>query len=314
MGEVASAPCRGVVLALILAFAVPASASSPEREAEDSSKSSASISPQSAKAAFESDIDAILSTIEKETPSLLQGLSPQDRARAISAFVASTNSGISIVEGPVRPALASRHLAPEQACPPGVLISSNRIFYLRLSLLNKASLLRLREECDSVSRLAKRPMGLVLDLRDCAGVDSSDALSAFYALDLKDSSGIPLDIHLAALVGANSSGSAEVLAAMLDHERKGLLIGAPTAGRPFNIKTVKSSIYTLAIPETPETLSYIQQAPLKPSIEVAAYPQLELVKLRNELRSEDSDLCLSRAVDLLVSLDAIKRKWKKSAN
>ena len=323
MDEVAHAPLKGVLLALLLGFSAQAadlaqdvSASSPEKDAEPSAKTLQPGPASSPKTPLESDISAVLSAIEGDMPSTLRDLSAKDRAHVISSMLSALGEGIEVLDGPPAelPAASTRHPMPEQGCLPGVLISGNRIFYLRLNRLDKDSVAGLKEELDAAFRLAKRPLGLVIDLRDCDGIDTEAALAALPALEVKDSDGMPIGLHLAVLVGGRSSGSSELLAGLVEHERKGLVIGAPTSGHPFKVKTVKAGGFSLSLADRPESLAYVHQTPLKPSIDVPAYPQVDFTKLRSVLRSEDSDLCLSRAVDLLVGLDSIKRKWKKTGN
>lgn len=269
-------------------------------------------SATTAKNSLESDVDAVLSAIDKDMPSAVSGLSERERTRIVASLLSAMGCGVEIVED--FPAEVRQPSKPEQGCLPGVMVSSNRIFYLRLNRLDKASIAAFKEECQTAFRMERRPLGLVIDLRECGGANPADASAALSALDLKDSGGISIGFHLAVLTDGRSSGAAELFAALVEQGRLGLALGEPTAGRPFPCKTVKAGDFTLSMPMIPETFRHIRQAPFKPSIDMPAKPQVDFTKLRSELRSEDSDPCLSRAIDLLVSLDAIKRKWKKTGN
>ena len=252
--------------------------------------------------AFEDDTAKILSTVEREMPGALEGVSAKDRAKAINAMLEASGCGAAISDNTaVQPSPA----IPGPSCLPGITMHSNKILYLRMNRLDKEAVSSLHEECIAAFRLMRRPAGIALDLRNCRGGSEAEALGI--AKNLKQ-----FETPVAVLIGSRTSGGAELLAAILEHERQGLSFGASTAGKPFPVKKVECGEYALALPQLSKELPYVKQMPLKPSIEVGENQQEDYAKLSNELRSEESDHCLSRAVDLLVSLDAVKRKWGSS--
>ncbi len=280
-----------------------------------------SAAETSFKASFVSELDATLSGLERECPAFFKRLKQEDKARLVSGLLSGMRSGVELL-GPAgsEPPAAKEPEAPKAqppACQTGVLIASNKVFYLRVSSLDHASVAKLKEECEAVSRLANKPVGIALDLRDCSGFDFKDALDELALFQPSDpaaqSSKAPtvFELPLAVLVGFKTSGSAEVLAALVERGRQGITVGGPTAGKPFPRKAVNCGPYLLSVPQVPDALFFLEPGPLAPAIEVSPYPQIPYEKLVSSLKSEDSDKCLSRAVDLLVSLDAIKRKWKR---
>jgi len=276
------------------------------------------------RSSFMADLDATLQAIEAESPSFFKRFKPEDKARLTGTLLSTMRPGLEIVEPGSKPKSPASD-APETAaskgpsCPPGVMIASNKVFYLRLSALDSSSYPRLKEECESASRLANKPVGIVLDLRECGGSDHKDALDVLTLfsqggaalVDVKPAASPFFDLPMAVLIGSRTSGSAEILAALIDRGRQGLTIGGSTAGRPFQFKTLKCGPYTLSMPMAPDSLGFLDALPVVPEIAVSPYSAIPYEKLASGSKSEESDKCLSRAVDLLVSLDAIKRKWKR---
>lgn len=287
--------------------------------------SPAPASKETEKPSFKKDflamLDAALTLIESESPALIKGLDASDRMRMIKSCLSGT--GVEIID-PKTPSPVKGDIPKPDAKSanlfPGVMIGSNRILYLRLSRLDAKSFAQLKSDCESAAQLAIKPIGLVIDLRDCSGDDYKEALQdlALFCPDgklpEKPAEKRVFDLPTAVLVGERTFGAAEVFASLLERSRQGLGIGSPTAGQPFPRKAVplpSSDGLSLSIPQIPEDLRFVDPAPFEPSIEVPAYPQIPYEKLSKTAGAEESDKCLARAVDLLLSLDALKRKWSK---
>ncbi|OGV59155.1 MAG: hypothetical protein A2X49_02350 [Lentisphaerae bacterium GWF2_52_8] len=263
----------------------------------------------------------ILDSLEKANPKILGKLSKADIARLLKEFTGSLNAGVELL-----PSLPPSESAPklEQKREPfqAVTICKNKIFYIRLDDFGPESFAKLKEDSEAVSRLKNRPLGIIIDLRNCSGsTDYQDAMNELLLfcpgqkiLEPSTKSDVKriFDLPLAILTGEKTSGAAEVFVSMMSRSRQGLSIGSKTAGAPFTKKTYPLKDGScLLIPEIPDFLGNlnIPATPINPAIETPKSTQLPYDKLSGTRDMEEiPDKCLTRAIDLLVSLDAIKEK------
>lgn len=269
-------------------------------------------------------MNIIFSEIEKESPALYRRIiRSTERAKILSGLLESMDSGVILYEN------GAKKTAPEKNAPPAEKkayaakrISSERILYIRMDDLNTVSFDQLKKDCEAIEKQPeKKPLGIVIDLRNATGSDYRNALRelSIFCPPERLPHNMPkvegdkrfFDLPVMLLVGYKTSGSAEIFASLMEKTKQGLTLGGTTAGKPFELKEVKSCGFTLMIPLVPDGLDSVEPEKLKPSVEIEPYPQADYEKLGTNGASENKDRCLLRATDLLLSLDALKNKWSK---
>jgi hypothetical protein len=265
----------------------------------------------------------IVAEVENNYPAAISKYTSADMEKTVKALVSSLNSGIEY------------HSAEDAASPqdevkkvsvpcPAIIIASQKLLYARIDEFNPANFAKFKDDCESTANLANKPIGLIIDIRDCQGYDYEScirSLSLFCPpekVPRTEDIEIPkrtLNIPVIMLVGNKTKGAAEIFARMMLENGQCLVLGAGTAGYPFAKKKIvlKSGSYLL-IPSVPKFLSHIPVAQLVPTINIAPYPQVAYEKLSTTVGSEDSDKCFQRAIDLLISLDALHKDQKSRAN
>lgn len=271
-------------------------------------------------------IKEIFRVMEKNYPALMKEVENEKirKERVLENFTASFGAGVKLIETG-KTEETKKSLTKEikkKNYFPIVNISSNKISYFRIDEFNGKVFEPFKSDCEMVAALAKPPVGIIIDLRNCSGSNYKDALKCLLLLckgkslpdipgkeKVKESFNLPT----AVLIGEKTSGAAEVFVYWIAKARQGLTIGENSAGKPFPEKRfdLKSEKYTLLIPEIPDYLSEMVVENPKPSINLDAYPQISYKKISEESQSEKSDKCLLRAVDLLISLNALENQWKK---
>jgi hypothetical protein len=271
-------------------------------------------------------IKEIFQIIEKNYPALIKDLENDEiqREEILSDFAKSFDAGVKLIK--TREDQDEKESSAEKIEKknyfPIVNISSNKISYFRIDEFDGKVFELFKNDCEMVASLAKPPVGIIIDLRNCSGQNYEDALKCLRLLckgkslpevpgkeKIKRSFNLPI----AVLIGENTRAAAEVFVYWIAKAKQGLTIGEDSAERPFPEKKfeLKTEKYTLLIPEIPDYLSCMVVEDSNPSINVPAYPQIAYKRISEESKSEKSDKCLLRAVDLLISLNALEKQWKK---
>lgn len=268
-------------------------------------------------------INEIISEVETNYPSAISKYTSADMEKAVKALVTSLNSGIEYLS--TEEAASTKDDAVKNSAPcPAIIIASQKVLYTRIDEFNPANFAKLMDDCESTARLANKPIGLIIDARDCQGYDYEScirSLSLFCPpekIPKTEDVEIPrrsLNIPVIILVGNKTKGAAEIFAKLMLENGQCLISGSATAGYPFYKKKIfLKSGSCLLVPSIPKFLSHIPAAQVVPTINVAAYPQIAYEKLSGTAGSEESDKCLQRAIDLLISLDALHKEQKNRPN
>ncbi len=266
-------------------------------------------------------INEILSEIEKNYPVAVAKYTQADEEKTIKSLVTSLNSGIEyLAAGTEVPEEPKKDIKALQA----IIISSQKILYIRIDAFTPETYSRLKEDCENTARLANKPVGLLLDLRDCQGYDYENCLRAVSLFCSPDK--VPkveglempkrvLNIPVIVLVGNKTKGSGEIFTRLMSESGQCLISGGSTSGTPF-VKTKVSlkSGSILLVPSVPDYFSNIPASQIVPATSVTPYPQIAYDKLSTTAGSEESDKCLMRAIDLLICLEALHKEQKKREN
>ena len=176
------------------------------------------------------------------------------------------------------------------------------ILYVRIGVFD----INTSKQMSEVMQKEKDAKALILDLRGCSAGDWAARPESFRTLLA------PSALHTAILLGPGTHGAGEILGAVLIAAHRGIGIGAPTAGSPYPRKTVAVSSGKWLVPMPPEGAETVHYEPLVPQIRVAPSPRIsiETLKKADDL-SQTDDRVLSRASDLLISLNLLERKGLK---
>ena len=267
---------------------------------EVSSAQRAAPEPFPFKERFQEEFHNLFEMLAVEYPPFRDRLTEQDVERALTAVMETLESGVSVERnGSKKPSGDSGRTTRNQ---PAVRLS-NGIVYLRLDTIEP-------QDVSGLLRLLKTEQkGMILDLRSCSsgsGADLASRLSRFLA----ENHGVT-GIHTAILTGPETRGAAEILASMLTTSRKGIRIGESTAGEPYPRKTVTVSTRKWQVPVPPEGAETVRYGRLMPQIAIPSGPQAPYDRVRAEQYASSGDRCLSRAADLLISLDLLDKKGLK---
>ena len=265
----------------------------------------------------------IIAELENNYPSAISKYTSADVEKTVKSLVTSLNSGIEYLSTE-EAASAQDEVKKDSAPCPAIIIASQKVLYTRIDEFNPANFAKFKDDCESTARLANRPVGLIIDLRDCQGYDYESCVSSLALfcppekVPRTEDIEIPkrtLTVPVIILVGNKTKGAAEIFTRLMLENGQCLISGSGTAGYPFfKKKIVLKSGNCLLIPSVPKFLSHIPAAQVVPTINVAAYPQIAYEKLSATAGSEESDKCLQRAIDLLISLDALHKDQKSRAN
>lgn len=268
-------------------------------------------------------INEIIAEVENNYPAAIAKYDSGDEEKILKSLVSALNSGIEYLNAAEAAAVQDEVNKDSAPCP-SIIISSQKVLYTRIDEFNPATFAKLKDDCESTARLANRPVGLIIDIRDCNGYDYENCIKALALfcppekLTRPENVEIPgrtLNIPVIMLVGNKTRGAAEIFARLMQENGQCLISGSNTAGYPFfKKKTVLKSGSCLLIPSVPKFLSHIPATQVVPTVNIAAYPQIAYEKLSGIAGSEESDKCLQRAIDLLISLDAIHKDQKNRVN
>ncbi len=266
--------------------------------------------PLTPAAALLDSISGTLKAIQQESPVFFHQMELkmiQDKNALAAEFLTS-----------VSPAITA-HPQPETSVVRGngffsSHLSRDRILYLEFKHFNQELRPLLEAELKQTIKQKMHLIGIILDLRGCSGGNPQDAQHVFSLLsfDAKRQTILHVPVPILVLTDSGTAGSAEVLAKLLEHTRYGLCIGEKTGGMPFPRKKIRSGEITFYIPVIPEELATLTPDALTPAIKTAVKPRMTHADLsESKPVTEKSDPALSRARDLLLSLDTLNKKWRK---
>lgn len=268
-------------------------------------------------------INEIIAEVENNYPAAIAKYDSGDEVKIIKSLVSALNSGIEYL-GAKDAASIQDEIKKDSAPCPAIIIASKKVLYARIDEFNPANFAKFKDDCESTASLANRPVGLIIDVRDCQGYDYESCIRTLALfcppekvpkIENVEMPGRTLTVPVIILVGNKTRGASEIFARLMLDNGQCLVSGTGTAGCPFlKKKTVLKSGNCLLIPSVPEFLSNIPVTQVAPTISIAAYPQIAYEKLSGAAGSEESDKCLQRATDLLISLDALHKDQKNRAN
>ena len=241
------------------------------------------------------ELHTLLDMISTEYPDLLKNLEQKDTEQALISFLNAIHSGIEPADGKSSESLppAGKPTFYPMVQLPGKLI------YLRLEAVDPRTVLELKQAFQA------KAGGIILDLRNCSSGSFADSAKGFQAVLKHD---LP---HLAILTGPDTEGAAEIIAELLVRSRKGIRIGEATAGKPFPRKTVTSGGKKWLVPQPPEGAERLRWEKLLPQISEKASPVQSYETLKQKKAADPADHALSRAADLLTTLNLLDRKGLK---
>jgi len=260
-------------------------------------------------------VNEIIEKVQLNYPVLSARFSEYDEVSILQSIANTMNRGIEYIPADHKTETIQPSEIPRPEYHPGIIISSNKILFIRVDNFSQNMLSKFKEDCLSSARLSKSPVGVIIDLRSAYGSDYNAALQALTLFCKPED--VPLPSGVASfnqimkspvilLVGEKTSGSAEIFASLLMKNKRAIILGSSSLGSYFTkTKIPLSNGDYLLIPVVPDNLKNLKSQALKPSILFPPYPQISYDKLRNELGSEKSDKCLKRAVDLIICLDAL---------
>ena len=268
-------------------------------------------------------VNEIITEIENNYPSAICKYATTDIEKTVKSLVLSLNSGIEYLSNNEAESVQDEFKKESAPCP-AIIIASQKVLYARIDTFNPANFAKFKDDCESTARLANKPIGLIIDIRDCQGYDYESGIKslALFCPSEKvpktEDIEIPkrtLTIPVIMLVGSKTKGVSEIFAKLMLENGQCLISGSATAGYPFYKKKIMlKSGNCLLIPSVPKALSHIPASQVVPTINVAAYPQVGYEKLSATAGSEESDKCLQRAIDLLISLDALHKDQRSRTN
>ena len=261
-------------------------------------------------------VNEIIKKAQQEYPALSKSLSNEKKIEILKSLVNTLNRGMEYLPADAENIRKVKDKS-DTASFPTIMIASNQVLYIRLDSLSKKSVQQLKEDCESSSNLAKKPLGIILDLRTTQCYDYKSAVQAlglFASKDnmqkynLKSSYEQIMKIPIILLTGCDTEGAAEVFAKLLIEMKRSISLGEKTAGIPFKKRKVTlSNGDFLMIPQVPDMLADMMPESVLPSINFAPYPQLSYKKISDVPGAEKDDMCIQRAVELIICLDALSK-------
>lgn len=252
------------------------------------------------------DAERMLRMVEKESPVLYREIDRADRVKTLQKMMDSFGVGVEAVSEKEHTDKPGRN----QLRPPmtAKLIFSNTIFYARLDRLEADSLRQLSEDMTASARLANKPFGAILDLREANGFSDYQFVNAFLALfhGPKDGREQPYfhTVPVVVLCCAHTSGPPELLALLLEHTKHGITMGQAGAGNIFPKKTVTCAGKKWRVPQIDDPAWNFPPEAHKPLIVFDPHPRIPYEKIGTTDLSRADD-AIRRAGDLLRSLRAV---------
>lgn len=280
----------------------------PKGEKKDENRRS--IPPSMQK--FVRELSLVLTSLQKNSPHSAKKLAAtleKESLENLRLLLENNESGIKcILTVPGQKKLIVKK-TPEQKRT--VFFSENlydqKIFYIVLPDLSKESFEKFTASLKEKNRQCK---GVILDLRKCSSYKGDPEL--FIRSIPKISSPV-----FSCLIGPETCGDGEIFAHAISKISGSILIGSPTKGQPFVLRTLplklahavpgkngkfalKKLMYIL-VPVIPEKWKEIPPVKVKPRIRTKITP----LYVKGTL-SPDQDPALRIGADLLLSLDIVK--------
>ena len=299
-----------VLLGLVLALSLlgEESSAAPELTGKNSDSQTEQTKPSNVQTEFQTvflrDFQSLFEVLGREYPDLFRMLSGKDAEKALTAVMKALRSGVEVDSGTGNRAggEAEEKKSRSAETEPVVLRLRNGIWYLRISELDRKAFELLRK----TAREAEQSPGLIVDLRSCSSGEWSSRPEEIGELFK------PSPLHTVLLLGPETAGAGEILAARFLASHRGIGIGKPTAGKPFGRKRVTVSSRKWLVPQPPAGAEEVRYEPCQPQIRVAPGRQAPVEKLKRDGNpSETADPALIRASDLLISLDLLEQKGLK---
>ncbi|MEM4247693.1 MAG: S41 family peptidase [Candidatus Nanoarchaeia archaeon] len=267
-----------------------------------------------------SSLEEIFSILRKQSPALSEIITRKKDA-VISGALASLDLGISI-ERNAGKAQETSNSSPEYFSP--VVISSQKVLYVRIDGFSSANFANLREDLQAIMRLKNKPAGAVVDIRNCSGGSFEDAfelLSIFssnlppigYIAGTSRPEQIVKGMPIIILLGRGSSGACEIFASFMKVSGHSILLGEDSSGRPFPFVEIPlKDGKILRIPSIPENLSNFEYSKIEPNIKMPFNNPVSYEKISEECGAEHEDAVLLRACEFLICMDGLKKIFKKT--
>lgn len=254
---------------------------------------------------FSAEWDSFMLMLQKESPGLQQKIREIPSRKKMECLLKVLNTGIRPASDVRRKPLTE---TAKREVYPAKLIHSNSIFYARLDALDPAVLKQLQDDVTLSSRLANKPVGTILDLRNATSGDYSlvdDFLTLFIQKQQKTE--YFQTIPVVVLCDTRTAGAPQLFAALTGQSKRGITMGRPCEHGPFPEKTVffNGKKWLIPIIGKKDWMS-IAPVPFVPAIQTPPCQQIEFKKIgKVDLMREDPEI--RRACDLIQSLNAIRK-------
>lgn len=256
---------------------------------------------------FASDINRTFEMLKKESPELYQHLNKMPREKLLQTVLSALETGVNL-QSQVQPAV-TRELKPTPGKRlkyyPARLINSNSIFYARIDNINPATLERLKSDVEISSRIANKPSGVIIDLRnaDRGNYALCTKYLPFFQTQNKDKTHFQ-KIPMVILTGFRTSGAPELLAALLGKSKSAMILGTKGAGKMFPVKEITFDNKKWFVPQLDAQWNLSADANT-PDVEFNPYPQIPYEQIgKKDLRATDD--AIRRACDLLKTITVLK--------
>ncbi|QSH40234.1 S41 family peptidase [Lentisphaerota bacterium ZTH] len=206
------------------------------------------------------------------------------------------------------PFINKKHSKSESEVFPVLFLENNTILYIRIDGATDSAFKSLNKTID-----CSKMEACILDLRKCSN-GSAEAMLKILGMFINESNVVTLQrqqnlkfsMPKFVLVGPDTSGTGELLAASLRKARNVVMLGEPTGGHPFHYKQfqLKSGAY-VNIPQLPECMKRIPHFPVKPEVLSSPQPQtaFKILKTTGKFRQDPS---IAAAVDLYKALQVTR--------
>jgi C-terminal processing protease CtpA/Prc len=222
----------------------------------------------------------VLAALANSYPGAAESFSSPRRAEQLLKQLTAAFPGVEYLTADEARTLAPEAARPEAEPYPGVIVAAQKVLYLRLDSFGQKAVDKAREDVESAARLVRPPLGVVLDLRDCAGHDyaGAGALLRLFRRDAPDlalggeapalPAAKPVAMPVIVLVGGKTAGAAEVFAGLLERAGNALTMGQRTAGRPFARKQVPLDRGDmLFVPDVPPAMRTVPPTAVEPAVD-----------------------------------------------
>ena len=262
-------------------------------------------------------LNEILSVFEAKSPTGLGAMNGETEEAIINETLKKLRRGIvfsrekSKEEAPV----------PEPEYYPPVIVSSQKVVYIRIDGFSEKILTMLKDDLQSVFRLKNKPKGVLIDLRNAVPhkydyVVTLKTLALFIPgklLPFIDGVEYPellvKNMPIIALIGGKTCGEAEIFLNLMCKMKFCITLGEITAGSPFRMIEfpLKTGGY-VRIPEIPKDLSEITPLPIPPSIvddPVHTGKQIGYKDISSQIDTEKTDPALKNALEIILCVEGL---------